>query len=85
MDDSNAKQGYAINMIFTQALLWLPILAWNGLINELLGKLFPRRTEHVWVMLAYAVIITAVAIALYVASPLRMPPVVELRAPRTPL
>jgi hypothetical protein len=90
MDDSNAKQGYAINLIFTQALLWLPVLAWNGAINALLDKLFPRRKaiEHFWVLLAYAVIATAVAIAIYVLSPLRAPPVVqlsELRAPRTPL
>lgn len=61
-----------VQYIFLQALLLIPVLAWNSVIQNAINKTFPEEDfASVWMSLLYAIVITVLAVALFLILPLR--------------
>ena len=61
----------SLQYVALHALILIPVLAWNSVIQNAINRAFPKSADSVWFSLLYAFLVTGLVVVLMLTLPLQ--------------
>lgn len=61
----------SLQYVLLHALILIPVLAWNSVIQNGISRAFPESAGSVWLSLLYAILVTGAVVVLLLTLPLQ--------------